>query len=107
MNQKSVLLLGSYGQTNLGDDLLMYNYLTWLKSRGFTRIVVNASTNENIPQVVRDEFPDLEVRLTYKTSLLDWVRILRGVDCVVYGGGTIYKELYTTTGRSRYAVISR
>jgi polysaccharide pyruvyl transferase WcaK-like protein len=107
MHQKSALLLGSYGQTNLGDDLLMYNYLAWLKSHGFTRIVVNASTNENIPQVVRDEFPDLEVRLTYKTSLLDWVKILRGVDCVVYGGGTIYKELYATTGRSRYAVISR
>lgn len=31
MKQKKVLLLGSYGQSNLGDDLLMWNYLELLR----------------------------------------------------------------------------
>ncbi len=107
MHQKTALLLGSYGQTNLGDDLLMYNYLVFLRSRGFEHIIVNASSEPNIPEAIRHEFTELEVVLTYQTSLPMWVKILRRVDCVVYGGGTIYKELYSTTGRSKYAVISR
>lgn len=104
---KSVLLLGSYGQTNLGDDLLMWNYLTYLRECGFTHIFVNASNAQNIPKPIIQAFPELVVLLTYRTSPLDWVRVLRRVAYAVYGGGTVYKELYGTTGRGKYSVISR
>lgn len=104
---KKVLLLGTYGQTNLGDDLLMWNYLQYLRDRGYKEIYVNANSSKNIPQVIKDTFPDLKVLLTYKTTLGGWVRVLRQVDCVVYGGGTVYKELYGSTGRGRYSVIGR
>lgn len=107
MRQKSVLLLGSYGQTNVGDDILMYNYLSLLKDRGFTHIYVNASNRENIPDVIKREFLDLKVKLTYETSLIDWIKTMRKVSLVVYGGGTIYKELYSSTGRGKYSVIIR
>lgn len=106
-SEKTVLLLGSYGQTNIGDDLLMWNYLTLLRESGFTKIHVNVNTPANIPAPVRREFPNLKIVLTYKTKLKDWFRLLGTVDYVVYGGGTIYKELYGSTGRGKYSVIWR
>jgi polysaccharide pyruvyl transferase WcaK-like protein len=107
MRQKTVLLLGSYGQSNLGDDLLMWNYLELLAERGYQRIYVNANTTEFLPEMVKKTYPDLRIVNTYKTSLIDYLKLIRKVDCVVYGGGTLYKELYSSTGRSPYSVIIR
>jgi polysaccharide pyruvyl transferase WcaK-like protein len=104
---KQVLLLGSYGQSNLGDDLLMWNYLQLLKQHGFETIHVNANTVELIPEPVKKAFPGLKIINTYETSILDYVRLIRKMDCVVYGGGTLYKELYGSTGRGKYSVIIR
>ncbi|MGH7196871.1 MAG: polysaccharide pyruvyl transferase family protein [Candidatus Saccharimonadales bacterium] len=106
-HKKGVLLLGSYGQTNLGDDLLMWNYLELLGKKDFKRIYVNVSTKALIPQIIREKYPDIEIVETYRTSMRSWIRILRSVECAVYGGGTIYKELYASTGRSKYSVIRR
>lgn len=107
MEQKSVLLLGSYGQSNLGDDLLMWNYLGLLRDRGFTEIFVNANTDQYLPKPVKKAYSDLKLLPTYETSIIDYIKIIRRVDCIVYGGGTLYKELYASTGRSRYSVIIR
>jgi polysaccharide pyruvyl transferase WcaK-like protein len=107
MHEKTVLLLGSYGQSNLGDDLLMWNYLELLKANGFTRVYVNANTTEYIPEIIKKTYPDLHVINTYKTSLVEYIKIIKSVDCVLYGGGTLYKELYASTGRSPYSVITR
>jgi len=104
---KQVLLLGSYGQSNLGDDLLMWNYLQLLKQQGFETIHVNANTVELIPEPIKKSFPGLKVINTYDTSILDYLRLIRQMDCVVYGGGTLYKELYGSTGRGKYSVIIR
>lgn len=107
MKPKSVLLLGSYGQSNLGDDLLMWNYLELLRGRGFKDIYVNANTTEFIPDPIKKTYPDLQVVDTYNTSITQYVRLIKKVDCIVYGGGTLYKELYSSTGRSKYSVIIR
>lgn len=107
MRQKKVLLLGSYGQSNLGDDLLMWNYLELLRDRGYGTIYVNANTIEFIPKVIKEKYPNLHIVNTYKTSLSEYIKIIRSVDCVVYGGGTLYKELYASTGRTPYSVIVR
>lgn len=103
---KKVLLLGSYGQTNLGDDVLMWNYLALLHGRGY-EVTVNASRAELVPEIVRQTYPEMRIIETYKTSLADWLRILRRTDAAVYGGGTIYKELYGTTGRFKHGVTLR
>lgn len=107
MRQKKVLLLGSYGQSNLGDDLLMWNYLELLRQRGFDKIYVSANTEEYLPEPIKKAYPDLKIINTYQTSLLGYIRLIREVDCVVYGGGTLYKELYSSTGRTPYSVIVR
>lgn len=104
---KQVLLLGSYGQSNLGDDLLMWNFLQLLKERDFDTIYVNANTVELIPEPIKKAFPGMKIINTYETSILDYVQLIRQMDCVVYGGGTLYKELYGSTGRGKYSVIVR
>jgi polysaccharide pyruvyl transferase WcaK-like protein len=107
MKARKILLLGSYGQSNLGDDLLMWNYLTLLQDRGAKEIYVNANTTKFIPDIIKKSFPNLHIVLTYETSFMQYVRLIRSVDCIVYGGGTLYKELYSSTGRSPYGVIIR
>ena len=107
MREKSVLLLGSYGQSNLGDDLLMWNYLGLLRDRGFTRIYVNANTQDFIPKPIKKAYPGLHVISTYTTTIFNYLSLIRDVDCIIYGGGTLYKELYASTGRSKYSVIVR
>lgn len=107
MKPKSVLLLGSYGQSNLGDDLLMWNYLELLRARRFEHIYVNANTTEFIPAPIKKAYPDLHIVDTYNTSIFEYINLIKKVDCIVYGGGTLYKELYSSTGRSKYSVIIR
>jgi polysaccharide pyruvyl transferase WcaK-like protein len=107
MKARKILLLGSYGQSNLGDDLLMWNYLELLKDLGAKEIYVNANTTKFIPDIIKKEYPNLHIVLTYDTSFKEYVRLIKSVDCIVYGGGTLYKELYTSTGRSPYGVIIR
>ena len=96
-----------YGQSNLGDDLLLYNYLRLLTSRGYGRIAVNVSRAELIPDIIKQKFPLLETFVTYDTSKARLIRLIRRSDIVVYGGGTVYKKLYKTTGRSGYSLILR
>ncbi|HSX08181.1 MAG TPA: polysaccharide pyruvyl transferase family protein [Candidatus Saccharimonadales bacterium] len=107
MSHKKALLLGSYGQTNLGDDLLMYNYVQYLQDAGYDEIYVNISDKKLLPAPIKERFPGLKLFETYNTSILEIIRIIRSVDVVMYGGGTIYKELYSSTGRSPYSVITR
>lgn len=107
MKAQKILLLGSYGQSNLGDDLLMWNYLKQLEAWGAKEIYVNANTTEFIPDVIKEKFPHLRIVLTYQTSLSQYLQLIKSVDCIVYGGGTLYKELYSSTGRSPYSVIIR
>lgn len=105
--KKRVLLLGSYGQSNLGDDLLMWNFLGLLRDQGYEEIYVNANTVDYIPKPIKKAYPDLHILNTYETSIFTYIKLIRQVDCIVYGGGTLYKELYSTTGRGKYSVIIR
>jgi polysaccharide pyruvyl transferase WcaK-like protein len=108
MSKKRVLLLGTYGQTNLGDDLLMYNMLQLLESRGYTRVHVNISDKKLLPPEVKLRFGHLlELHETYGTSPLAWLTLLAKVDTIFYGGGTIFKDLYASTGRGKHGVVLR
>ena len=76
MTHKSVLLLGSYGQSNLGDDLLMWNYLEFLKEHQFSEIYVNANTTQFIPDPIKKAYPNLHIIDTYKTSILEYIKLI-------------------------------
>lgn len=107
MQNKKVLLLGSYGQTNLGDDLLLWNYLEWLNSKKhIAEITINTANKELMPEIIK-KYPNLIMKETYTTSVIKWLKIIKNSDAILYGGGTIYKELYKSTGRGKYSVITR
>jgi polysaccharide pyruvyl transferase WcaK-like protein len=105
---KKALLLGSFGQTNLGDDILMYNFIDRLLSDGIDFIYVNASITTNVPSEITFKYGSrIEIFETYSTPILKLMKLAKSVDYIYYGGGTIYKELYKSTGRSKYSVIIR
>lgn len=101
--EKSILLLGSYGQDNLGDDILMENFIVFLFNFN-NNLIINTSERENIPEKIKSSVRVVE---TYKTSLKEWISIIITSKVIIYGGGTIYKELQKSTGRKRYSVIIR
>jgi polysaccharide pyruvyl transferase WcaK-like protein len=104
---KKIMLLGSYGQTNLGDDLLLRNYLAYFSALGVERIEVSVSRASLIPASVRAAHPEARYFELYRTPLPRLLRMLLSVDAVIYGGGSVYKELYASTRRGRYGVITR
>jgi polysaccharide pyruvyl transferase WcaK-like protein len=101
------MLLGSYGQTNLGDDLLLSNYLKYFRELGCERLLVSASNVDHIPRSLRDTYPSAEYFEPYRTPWRRLARMVLATDVIVYGGGSVYKELYASTGRERYGVIIR
>lgn len=106
---KTVTLLGSYGHTNLGDDLLMHNFLHLLIDQmGYQKVYMNVAEKDYLPKQTIDKYGKyLEIHATYQTSVLKWISIIRKSDTIVYGGGTIFKDLYASTGRSKHSVVFR
>ena len=105
---KKVLLLGSYGQTNLGDDLLFHNFLALLVEQGYDEIHINVADETLLPADTMSQFGyNIITHETYKTSAIDWLKIIKRVDVIIYGGGTIFKDLYSSTGRGKHAVVAR
>jgi polysaccharide pyruvyl transferase WcaK-like protein len=105
---RRVLLLGAYGQTNLGDDLLMFNFLNLFHRWGVKEVHVNVSQVEHIPpEILSDTTLNVIYHETYNTPAREWLNLIWKTDAVIYGGGTLYKELFEATDRSKYGVIVR
>lgn len=98
---RRVVLLGTHGQFNLGDELLLETFLSQLGTEHL--YVVNSYAPDETAARLAGRF-DVDVFDTAagKTTLL---RRLWSSDLVVFGGGSIVKELYPSTGRWRYATL--
>ncbi len=99
---RTILLLGTHGQFNLGDELLLETFLAQFGAEH--RYYVNSYAPPETAAQLDQRFT-VEVFDTAK-SRLDLLRHLRSSDLVVFGGGSILKELYPSTGRWRYATLS-
>lgn len=78
-----VLLIGYYGYKNLGDDLMLEGLLRQLLS--------NYEDIEIRVPVAEKYFNSIDKRLDYvslPSSLLAWLKLIRTVDRVIWGGGT-------------------
>ena len=104
MNRRSmprVVFLGTHGQHNIGDELLLESFLHQFGPDA--HYVINTYDKE---------FTEAQLGDRYSFELIDTARdrfaLLRQLlraDRVVFGGGSIVKELYATTGRNRYATL--
>jgi polysaccharide pyruvyl transferase CsaB len=98
---RTVLFLGTHGQSNIGDELLLTTFLHQLGDQH--RYVVNSYSPDHTHAQLAPAY-DIEVIATAggRWSLL---RHLVGCDAVVFGGGSIVKELYRSVGRWRYSTL--
>lgn len=98
---RRILFLGTHGQVNIGDELLLTTFLHQLGHEH--RYVVNSYD----PERTRAQFePDVDIEVIATAG--DRWRLLRHLvtcDAVVFGGGSIVKELYRSVGRWRYATL--
>ncbi|HWH08471.1 MAG TPA: polysaccharide pyruvyl transferase family protein [Candidatus Thermoplasmatota archaeon] len=88
-----VLLLGAYGQDNLGDEALLEAHLQQLSGHDVT-----VASSDPTDTTARYGVPSVP---TYGAATL---RMLRRVDHVVFGGGSVLKELPPPHARRRLLV---
>lgn len=99
---KHIMLLGAFGHSNLGDDLLLLCFLNLL--RPFAKhIWCSAADLSLVPHVVKEN-PDITLFPTY-SEWLSKLRVFARSDMIILGGGSVMKELYKTMGRWKYGPL--
>jgi len=96
-----ILFLGTHGQFNIGDELLLETFLSQLGQQH--HFAVNSYDPIFTGQSLRPQF-DVE---TFHTTqeMPRFARHLLTSDLLVFGGGSIIKELYASVGRNKYATL--
>ena len=101
MTQKRILFLGTHGQHNIGDELLLDTFLTQFGSEN--HYFVNSYDTTFTEAQLRPRF---QVDVFHTTGEpLRFLRYLLSCDLIFFGGGSIIKELYASVGRGRYATL--
>lgn len=99
---RRILVLGTHGQFNVGDELLLETFLTQLGPQH--RYVVNSYAPDRTAAALGDRF-DVDVFDTAGDRRM-LLHHLRRSDAVLFAGGSIVKELYASVGRWRYATLT-
>ncbi len=99
--RRNVLFLGTHGQANVGDELLLDTFLTELGAEN--NYAVNSYDPVTTTAQLADRF-DVNVFDT-GSDRLGLLRNLMRCDVVVFGGGNILKELYRSVGRWKYSTL--
>jgi len=96
-----ILLLGTHGQYNWGDDILLQTFLTQLGSEHTYYV------NSYDPKATERAFAGrFKIECFHTTrDRLKLLNYLRTCDAVFFAGGTILRELYVSSGRNRYASL--
>lgn len=98
---RRVVFLGTHGQYNIGDELLLETFLTQLGPEH--RYVVNSYDPAFTRAQLAGRFTATVIDTARERGRL--LRALRTGDVLCFGGGSIVKELYASTGRHRYATL--
>jgi polysaccharide pyruvyl transferase WcaK-like protein len=92
-----ILILGTHGQNNLGDELLLQAFVKYF-GKDF--------------QIITNSYKPEETAEQYNVKTFDTVKdisklpsIILQSKVVIFDGGNIVKELYTAYGGSKYAVL--
>lgn len=98
---RRIVFLGTHGQYNIGDELLLETFLTQLGAEH--RYVVNSYDPAFTRAQLADRFTVTVIDTATERARL--LRALRTADVLCFGGGSIIKELYASTGRHRYSTM--
>lgn len=99
---RSILFLGTHGQHNVGDELLLETFLAQIGDHHHYR--VNSYDPRETNSRLGSRF-DVDVFDTAGPRLTVLKHLLRS-DLVIFGGGSIIKELYPSVGRWKYATMT-
>lgn len=101
MNGKKILFLGTHGQYNIGDELLLETFLSEIGPQH--QYTVNSYDPPFTTKQLEDRY---EVRV-FHTTQDKWqlISFIRECNLLFFGGGSILKELYQSIGRNRYATL--
>ena len=102
ISPRRIVFLGTHGQYNIGDELLLETFLTQLGTEH--HYVVNSYDPAFTRRQLAGRF-DVEVIDTTRDRLRLGRELLR-CDLLCFGGGSIIKELYASTGRHRYSTLA-
>ena len=89
---KKILLIGSYGRGNLGDDAFIYSAIKLFPN---CEIYINSANDDLLPADIR-----AQVKTIHTTGLRDLfvkIRTMFSVSHIVYCGGDLWVELYGDT----------
>lgn len=99
--QKQILFLGTHGQYNIGDELLLETFLAQLGQDN--RYAVNSYDPPFTQGMMQPKF---DVTAFHTTKQLPrFLGYLLSSDLVFFGGGSIIKELYASVGRNPYSTL--
>ena len=96
-----ITFLGTHGQFNIGDELLLETFLSQLGQEH--HYAVNSYDPEFTASYLRLKY-DVESFHTTR-ELPRFLRHLLTSDLLFFGGGSIIKELYASVGRNRYSTL--
>lgn len=101
MQDKRIVFLGTHGQMNIGDELLLETFLTQLGA-GNSYFVNSYDPAFTAAQLGSRFHAEIFNTATERSKLLTY--LWQG-DLLFFGGGSIIKELYASTGRHPYATL--
>ncbi|HSX00249.1 MAG TPA: polysaccharide pyruvyl transferase family protein [Patescibacteria group bacterium] len=90
---KPVLLLGSYGRGNIGDDAFLAAAIRHLPEN--VPLYVNSAYDELLPRIARGRTQTLAT--TGNHDLRKKIKAFKGVKHIIYCGGDLWVELYGAT----------
>lgn len=96
-----ILFLGTHGQFNLGDELLLETFLSQLGNEH--DYAVNSYDPAFTQGMLRSKF-NIESFHTTR-ELLRFLKHLLTSKVIFFGGGSIIKELYASVGRNPYSTL--
>jgi len=96
-----ILFLGTHGQFNLGDELLLETFLSQLGSEH--RYAVNSYDPAFTQNAMRPKFSVESFHTT--RELPRFLKHLLTCNLLFFGGGSIVKELYASVGRNPYSTL--
>jgi len=94
-----VALGGYYGFKNAGDEAMLLSLVTELKSRGHEPWVLSASPEETARE--------LEVRAFPRMQIAALIRVLRGADFFLLGGGGLFQDRTSRRSLAYYLGLLR
>lgn len=99
--KKKILFLGTHGQYNIGDELLLETFLTQLGADH--QYIVNSYDPAFTCAQLKSRFDVTTFHTT--RQLPHFARYLATSDLLFFGGGSIIKELYASVGRNPYSTL--